>query len=371
MKKFLMSMMLLFSISLTMFAQEPQYNYAGSSKFFDNWSVGVVGGVETNLHNWNAPQGAVAGLTLHKDVTPLFGIGAEVTNGINNLGNGANTSLRVKPEFCHRNHWHNKTVFDNLSAYAVGTFNVSNALFGYKGVRRPVELEALVGVGYGHDYGTTDQVEHDGLLTKAGLNLNWNPTQAFTFALRPAVVFNTGTTGHYDSRYAVGQLTASVVYHFKTSNGTRNIAKAKLYNQAEVDELNARITALQEDLANAKATIKVISKTDTVIKTVYPKVQFKQGSAELTETSKANVYDIADAIKDTDVKYLITGYASTEGTKEVNDKLSLARAEALKAALVAAGVDGNALITEGAGATTKFNPDELEPNRVTTVETAD
>lgn len=359
-----MSMMLLFSINLTMFAQEPQYNYSGSSKFFDNWSVGVVGGIETNLHNWNAPQGAVAGVVLHKDITPLFGLGAEVTTGINNLGNGANTSLVG-------NHFHNKTVFDNLSAYAEGTFNVSNAIFGYKGYRRPVEVEALVGVGYSHDYGTSNVIEHDGLLTKAGLNLNWNPTQAFTFALRPAVVFNTGTTGHYDSRYAVGQLTASVVYHFKTSNGTRNIAKAKLYNKAEVDALNARINALQEDLANAKATVKVVNKTDTIVKTVYPKVQFKQGSAELTETSKANVYDIADAIKDTDAKYLITGYASTEGTKEVNDKLSLARAEALKAALVAAGVDSNALITEGAGATTKFNPDELEPNRVTTVKTAD
>lgn len=360
MKKFLMSMALLFSVTITSFAQE-QNNYAGSFKFFDNWSVGVVGGVETNLHNWNAPQGAVAGVVLHKDITPFFGFGAEVTTGINNLGNGANASLVG-------NHWHNKTVFDNLSAYAEGTFNISNAIFGYKGVRRPVEVEALVGVGYGHDYGTSDATNHDGLLTKAGLNLNWNPTQAFTIALRPAVVFNTATTGKYDSRYAVGQLTASVVYHFKTSNGTRNIAKAKLYNQAEVDVLNAKINALQEDLANAKATVKVVSKTDTVVKTVYPKIQFKQGSSELTETSKANVYDIADAIKDTDAKYLITGYASVEGSKEVNDKLSLARAESLKEALVKAGVPGDMLVTEVGGATNKFSPDELEPNRVAVTE---
>ena len=52
MKKFILTMLLALTAVFSVNAQT-QSNYAGSSKFMDNVSVGVVGGVETNLNQWN------------------------------------------------------------------------------------------------------------------------------------------------------------------------------------------------------------------------------------------------------------------------------------------------------------------------------
>lgn len=360
MKKFILTLMVTLMTVFTSFAQN-QSNYTGSSKFFDNVSVGIVGGVETNLNEWNAPQGAVAGIVLNKEISPLFGITLEGNTNINGLRNWQKGA----------SHFHCGNTFDGLSVYLTPRVNLTNAILGYKGNPRKLEVEAVAGLGYGfllHD-------EYNALLVKAGLNLNYNITPAFTIALRPAVVWNLHETGaQFDSKNAVAQLTAGVVYHFKTSNGTRSFNKAKLYDQNEVDALNGKINALQKDLNDANATIEVLKNTPapqtnekTVVKTVYPKVQFEQGSAKITSTSYANIYDIADALKDADGTIKITGYASTEGSTKYNKELSLKRAEAVKKALVNVGVAADKIEVVAGGATNKFNPDELNVNRVTTV----
>ena len=78
MKKIITLMIALFAV-ISMDAQ----NYAGSSSFLDNWSIGVRGGVQTNLKEWNKPQGAIAGLELNKQLTPLFGLTIEGVTGFN------------------------------------------------------------------------------------------------------------------------------------------------------------------------------------------------------------------------------------------------------------------------------------------------
>lgn len=360
MKKFILTLMVTLMTVFTSFAQN-QTNYSGSSKFLDNVSVGIVGGVETNLNEWNAPQGAVAGIVLNKEISPVFGLTLEGNTNINGLRNWQKGA----------SHFHCGNTFDGLSVYLTPRVNLTNAILGYKGNPRKLEVEAVAGPGYGfllHD-------EYNALLVKAGLNLNYNVSKAFTIMLRPAVVWNLHETGaQFDSKNAVGQLTAGVVYHFKTSNGTRSFNKAKLYDQNEVDALNGKINALQKDLNDANATIEVLKNTPapqtsekTVVKTVFPKVQFEQGSAKITSTSYANIYDIADALKDVDGTIKVTGYASTEGSSRYNKALSLKRAEAVKKALVKAGVSADKIEVVGAGATNKFNPDELNVNRVTTV----
>ena len=100
----------------------------------------------------------------------------------------------------------------------------------------------------------------------------------------------------------------------------------------------------------------------------YPKIQFKKGTSTIESTSMANLYDIADALKDVDGTIKITGYASTEGSTRYNKELSLKRAEAVKNALIKAGVDSSKIEVIGAGPTTKFSPDNLELNRIVTTE---
>lgn len=360
MKKFILTLMVTLMTVFTSFAQN-QTNYSGSSKFTDNVSVGVVGGIETNLNEWNAPQGAVAGILVNKEISPLFGITLEGNTNINGLRNWVGS------------HVHGNT-FDGIDVFLTPRLNLSNAFFKYKDSPRKFEVEAVAGLGYGWAFNNKN-AGIDGahnLLAKTGLNLNYNVTDAWTVMLRPAVVWAIHDDA-FSSNNAVAQLTAGVVYHFKTSNGTRSFNKAKLYDQNEVDALNGKINALQKDLNDANATIEVLKNTpapqtgaQTVVKTVYPKVQFEQGSAKITSTSYANIYDIADALKDADGTIKITGYASTEGTSKYNKELSLKRAEAVKKALVKAGVSADKIQTVGAGATDKFSPDELNVNRVVT-----
>ncbi len=67
-----------------------------------------------------------------------------------------------------------------------------------------------------------------------------------------------------------------------------------------------------------------------------------------------------------DAKILIKGYASPEGSKEINQKISEARANAVKNALVKRyKISASRLSTEGMGATDKLF-DEVDFNRVAT-----
>lgn len=327
MKKFIFMIMAVLCSVMTVSAQS-QSNYSGSSKFLDNTSVGIVGGVETNLHDWNAPQGAVAGILLNKEITPIFGVTLEGNTNINGLRNWASDASHI----C-------SNTFDGLSVYLTPRVNLTNAILGYKGSPRKFEIEAVAGPGYGfllHD-------EYNALLVKAGLNFNYNVSKAFTVMLRPAVVYNlSANDAQFDSRSAVAQLTAGVVYHFKTSNGTRSFNKAKLYNQSEVDVLNAKIADLQSNLEAANKAVK--TNTVNTVDTVYAEspsslgnvVSFKLNSANVDETQMANLDNAVRMLKENpDLKVTLKGYADKNtGSTSYNKRLSVRRAEAVKDIIV-------------------------------------
>ena len=352
MKKFIFMIMAALCSIMTVSAQS-QSNYCGSSKFFDNVSIGVVGGVETNLNDWNAPQGAVAGIVLNKEISPIFGVTLEGNTNINGLRNWASDA----------SHFHCANTFDGLSVYLTPRVNLTNALLGYKGSPRKFELEAVAGPGYGfwlHD-------EYNALLVKAGLNLNYNLSNAFTVTLRPAVVYNLdANNAHFDTRNAVAQLSAGIVYHFKTSNGTRSFKKAKLYSQSEVDALNAKIKDLQSNLETANKAVKTnaINTVDTVY-TESPSslgnvVSFTLNSAKVDETQMANLDNAVRILKENpDLKVTLKGYADKNtGSATYNKRLSVRRAEAVKKVIVDKyGIDTDRIDVLGVGDTEQLYND--------------
>lgn len=352
MKKFIFMIMAALCSIMTVSAQS-QSNYCGSSKFFDNVSIGVVGGVETNLNDWNAPQGAVAGIVLNKEISPIFGVTLEGNTNINGLRNWASDV----------SHFYCANTFDGLSVYLTPRVNLTNALLGYKGSPRKFELEAVAGPGYGfwlHD-------EYNALLVKAGLNLNYNLSNAFTVTLRPAVVYNLdANNAHFDTRNAVAQLTAGIVYHFNTSNGTRSFKKAKLYSQSEVDALNAKITDLQSNLETANKAVKTnaINTVDTVY-TESPSslgnvVSFTLNSAKVDETQMANLDNAVRILKENpDLKVTLKGYADKNtGSATYNKRLSIRRAEAVKKVIVDKyGIDTDRIDVLGVGDTEQLYND--------------
>ena len=313
MKKFILIFVAMFMFATSMFAQE-QTNYTGSSKFTDNVSVTVQGGVLTSFDNFYSGHTAMAPIALigvDKYVNPWFGVGVEARTLIG-TGNGS---------------YNTKTVFDwvNLSGYA--KFNVLN-MFSYNGERRTFEPVVYTGLGWGH----STVCSHTNQSTyRAGveLNLNLGKEKAWGIVLNPSVVWGGFPGNKLYVHSGNFEVTAGVVYHFKTSNGTRSFAKPRLYSQSEIDALNARIKELDSKPAVVKEVIKNTSVTDVVERTYI--VTFAKSKADLTDDAKANLNKITGTV-------VIEASASPEGTTKFNQKLSEDRANAVKSYLESRGV---------------------------------
>lgn len=205
-----------------------------NSKFFDNWSIGVNGGVQTNLHDWNAPQGAVTGITFTKGITPVFSLGFEGQTGWNNLANWGH------PEQIHV---HNGNVVDHVGVFTTGNVNLMNWFGGYNGKPRVFEIVPFAGVGYGHtffneSYGN----DTDHLLAKAGTSFDFNlgKERAWTLNFHTGVVYD--ALGKLDCRHATFESTFGVTYHFKNSNNTH------YFRTWNVGEMNNQINDLRHRL---------------------------------------------------------------------------------------------------------------------------
>ncbi len=177
-----------------------------------------------------------------------------------------------------------------------------------------------------------------------------------------------------------------VNYKFGNSNGTHNFKVAQLRDQAEIDGLNSKINELRSandakdnqinslnaknnDLQNA---LDECNKKPKYVKpatatNLQPTVLFQQGKSTIDKAQYAPIELIASYMKNhPDANVEIKGYASPEGSKEINQKLSEARANAVKEALVKKyKIAADRLSTVGMGATDKLF-EQVEFNRVAT-----
>ena len=112
--------------------------------------------------------------------------------------------------------------------------------------------------------------------------------------------------------------------------------------QCDADILSAAAcTAKQAAAPVAKAAEKVPFSADML---------FKFDKSPLKAEGKAVLDDLVSRLAGVDVEVILsTGYADRLGREAYNEKLSAARAEAVKAYLVSKGVDANLIQTEGRG----------------------
>ena len=358
-----------------------------ANKAGDNIYVGVNGGAITGLKNnfkeikKNSFSAFTPefGVRVGKNFTTVFGLAVD-----------ANVYFNAHKKECvfHAS----KTFVQGLDVDLLGTANLMNLFAGYKGEPRFFEIIALGGFGWTHQFGVPAKV--NGINTKAGLDfaLNLGEKKAWQVYVEPSVVYGLQgwiesvavTDFKYDIHQAGFSLKAGVNYKFGTSNGTHNFAKEQLRDQAEIDALNAKINAAkaEADAAKSDAAAKAakiaelqkalndcMNKPAPVVEkakaNLQPSVVFKQGKSVVERSQEANLEMIAKYMNNNkDAKIKISGYASPEGSKELNQKLSEKRAEACKNILVKKyKIAADRIQTEGLGATDKLF-DEVEFNRV-------
>ena len=348
MKKIFLALALVLGIV----AAQAQTTIAGS-KITDNWSLTLKGGAISPFQHyafWPACRG-IFGVELRKQVTPVLGLGVEGEWTVN-------TSSWNKPNSI----WapHSSNVFDHQLVGGFGTINFANLFFGYKGVPRTLDVEGVLGAGWWHAYRTTEKLPEGSVkypdgnswYTKAGLNINLNlgESKAWTLALKPAVVWYMGrgakqSTTAFNANNAAVEMEAGVTYHFKNSNGYHHMTLCdKKYTQADIDALNAQINELRNRKPETKIVEKVVEKivekpVNTVIdnsqKSLETNVFFQQGKSVVTQAQMPNVERVATFLKNNaGTTVVIKGYASPEGSREINEKLANARAKAVKDLLI-------------------------------------
>lgn len=350
--------------------------------FFDNWSMGLDGGVTTPLknHAFFGSMRPLVGLHIGKQITPVFGLGVEGQFGVNTSRfNGTG---------------HSTTAFDNSYVGVYGTVDLFNLFGGYNCEGRPFTIEAVGGTGWGHYY-VNGPGDFNYFATKAGLNFNFNVSNNVTIGISPYVTWNMNgrpqpqAPTNFNANVANFNLQASVTYHF----GGNKFNCVMPYNQAEVDALNGQINDLRaaldasqsnsaaweakaNGLANDLAAcmnrpaqvVKEVSNNLNSVRYIF----FRIGSSVITADQQPNVEMIAQYMKNhPDSKVIVKGYASPDGNLDFNIKLAQARAESVKRALVKGyKISADRITAKGEGIGDMFKEESWNRVSVCTIEDA-
>ena len=323
MRKFIFSLLMAFMTIISVNAQTA----VQTSKVFDNTYVGVTAGATTPLDfNSVFPVNTVVGLKIGKEVTPVLGFEVEGLATFND------------------NHFGDfKTWVKTTNVGLAGTINLSNLFAGYNGKPRPIEFKTNTGLGWLHTYGDINNA----LTAKTTLDAVWNigNKRALSVVVSPGVYWNlTNFDGtihdiKFNKNHAQFALMASVVWHFKTSNGTRYF---KTYDVGALIAENNRLAAelakkptevVREVVKTVEIPVTNAVATATNVANPYV-VSFAQGSYALTDGAKTVLDGIAAGST-----VVIDATASPEGTEAFNLELSKNRANAVAEYLKTRGVN--------------------------------
>ena len=368
-KQFLLAMAFA-AVAVTSNAQDA---YVGN-KFFDNWYIGVKGGgVTPTTHSafWKNMRGT-AGVELGKQITPVLGVSFEGLTTINTSNS--------------------RNAFDALNLGALGKINLNNLFGTYQGQPRLFEVEAIAGIGWGHDFMNSGSgYDRSYMVSRFGASFNFNlgEKKAWAVNVRPAIVYR--MDGDRAQQLNVNkskiEILAGVTYRFASSNGKHYMTIQKPYNQAEVNSLNETINALRaenarkdealgaKDAENARLEKELTDlrnapkQVETIIQNTHSKslesvVTFRQGKTTISTDQVPNVERIATYMKNNPKSTVsIKGYASPEGSAEVNARVAKQRAEAVKNMLISKyKISASRITAEGQGVGSMFS--EPDWNRV-------
>jgi len=326
--------------------------------FWDNWSMGIQGGATMKMSGTSFFKSArpAFGLTIGKQWTPILGMDIQSMGYVNTTNSS--------------------TMIDASDVSLITRMNLMNLFAGYEGMPRPFEIETVTGLGWLHHYmnggGDTDDMS-----ARVGLNFNFNLGEdaAWTFGIKPAVVFN--LTGEYPSKkmafnrnHSNMEILFGLTYHFADSDGNRHFALVNAVDPMALAAMNEEINDLREvvvakdvelvGLADEllmvqnqlnEARNKKVEASGETINIVESVVAFPFNQSDVQSSQMPSLEHVANYLKNNpDANITVNGYASPEGTEEYNLQLSQRRADAVKDILVNKyGIAANRINTIGHG----------------------
>lgn len=300
---------------------------------FDNTYVSVRYGVTAFMHpgcneftNFAHSLAGQSEIQFGKYITPKFGVALDGTLGWDTYS-------------CKKM---SKNVVPFVSVAALAKYRVVD--FNRFGV------VAVAGPGWIHAFDANSNSEHfdqNGIFTKFQLEFSYKVTDRVIVDVVPELNYNftSGKAEHnhqptFDARNAWYGLNVGLTYKF----GNDFQLCDKLYTAAEWNALNEEVNNLRAELAKKPKEVKVVE-TKVVKETVkdatfLPSVTFERGSAVV-----GSIDDLIKVVKATTGTVTLVGSTSPEGPEELNADLATARANAVKKALVKAGVSADRIKT--------------------------
>lgn len=340
-------------------------------RFIDGWSLSVAGGVTHPLvYSFTRRLARPVGeLSLHKQLTPSLGLALE---GFYAQGDSANRN----------------TYYSRMQLGAMGTLNLARWLGGYYGQPRWVELVGKVGASWGRTFDPT-QSQKDFLAAKVGVELNvfLSSDRAWSIGLRPALVYNLRSSKAFEQlvftkSQADLQMLFALTYHFRNSRGGHHLAAVpivlpvqKTRQKGAIDDLQATTTQMRQDLSTKEQLIAEQQQRIAELEQLLPAKKFQQqadtlpppnigeasvvvrpeqggriarrqlleerisfapNSVVVDTTQFAAIERLAQCLeKYPNAHIVVQGFASPEGSPEFNTRVSQARAEVVRALLIA------------------------------------
>ena len=358
-----------FIIALVMMVTLASAQTVEKSKWYENTSVTILGGGVTTGQFTDVPtpffwDGTKAvfsgvkpmmGLEVTKYFTPVVGASIEGLGFI-----GTTTS---------------DTFFDESVVLGNAKLNVSN-LFGYKGQPRRVEVVAVAGLGWGHDYvngnaqtwssspaegkylvfgnnpynsNTLHFTDKNYVVYNAGaeLNVNLGKERAWQISVRPGVLwFNKYTAGNFQSlptwkHDARANVQLGVTYKFGKAGRHNFVLCPYSVTKADYDALNSKYNELLNREPEVREVTKTVTETKEVVKTETKVlvgttvITFPIGSCALSNVERQKVALFAETFKDDDTLIKLVGSADSKtGSENRNFALAQNRANVVKNVLV-------------------------------------
>ena len=377
----------LLSFSTTAFAQENGNRDENgavvrgpyeTNGFWDNWFIGLGAGANTMFGNhidFNPFGGLALDANIGKWITPAVGVRA----GYKGLKNSFELEQGAALEGGFKNE------FNQHFAHADFLWNMSNSFGGYKETRfwdiipyaqfgvaffknkteDVLNQEYMAGAGILNDFRLGNHVDLfvdlalDVARTKA-FGIPAEKKYTFLPDVTAGLLFNLGRT-NFDRHSSVTPVVVPLPFTVDQYNALRDrVAQLERENAALKDEINA--------LRNRKPDTVYVERGSGVEPVA--RAFFDINSSKLSAREKAHLdYFASQVIAKSDKNFTVKGYAdSATGSAATNDRISQARADAVKDYLVNnCGIAASRLNAVGQGGTDQFSS-PISNNRTVVIE---